>query len=694
MKTVFLRVLEADDKATSLLGIIHDPERAIGTQRFEIDPERFASVPRSPFAYWVGEGLRVCFEALPALQSERRVAAIGASTKDDGRFLRTYWEVSVGALGNVLLAKGGVFSPFYSDVHLLIRWLADGAEAKTFVSDYRAAHGWSPHWKAELHNPHLYFRPGLTWPRRTSSELSMRVLPAGCIFADKGPAVFVEDDNADDLLALLSITNSRVFGMLASLQLAAADAAARSYEVGLIQTTPIPKLTDSDRETLARLARRTWSLRRTLNTVNETSHAFLLPSSLRNRLGTFDVAMIEAELAALQREIDDSAYRLYGLSNEERSQIESGSHNTALVTEIEKENDPNELVDDRDDPAVDAADNLDIVSWSVGVAFGRFDLRLATGERASPAEPEPFDPLPARSSGMLPEGSPPFRRGTGVLVDDPGHLDDLTATVTLVLNAVMVETPADLRCTFARDFFPFHIQRYSKSRRKAPIYWQLSTPSASYSVWLYLHAFSPDTLYKVQNDYAGPKLRHEEQRLDGLRREYGDNPTASQRKELDIQETLVAELRTFLDEVKRVAPLWKPDLDDGVVINFAPLWRLVPHHRPWQKECMTTWEALADGQYDWSHLAMHLWPERVIPKCAKDHSLAIAHGLEEIFWAEDSDGKWKPRPTPTRPLNDIIKERTSSAVKAALDSLLSAPQPGGTSRPRGKGKRAATGGQS
>ena len=32
-------------------------------------------------------------------------------------------------------------------------------------------------------------------------------------------------------------------------------------------------------------------------------------------------------------------------------------------------------------------------------------------------------------------------------------------------------------------------------------------------------------------------------------------------------------LRVFLDEVKRVAPLWDPNLDDGVLINFAPLWR-------------------------------------------------------------------------------------------------------------------------
>ena len=61
---------------------------------------------------------------------------------------------------------------------------------------------------------------------------------------------------------------------------------------------------------------------------------------------------------------------------------------------------------------------------------------------------------------------------------------------------------------------------------------------------------------------------------------------------LAAQEAFVEELRAFLDEVKRVAPLWKPNLDDGVVINFAPLWRLVPQHKPWQKELKSTWDAL------------------------------------------------------------------------------------------------------
>ena len=135
----------------------------------------------------------------------------------------------------------------------------------------------------------------------------------------------------------------------------------------------------------------------------------------------------------------------------------------------------------------------------------------------------------------------------------------------------------------------------------------------------------------------------------------------------------------------RIAPLWNPIHDDGVIINFAPLWRLVPQHRAWQRECKACWDKLVAADYDWSHLAMHLWPERVVPKCADDRSLAIAHGLENVFWFEDADGKWKKRQVPVRPVEELVRERTSPAVKAALKSLLEAPAANGGSRRGRKG---------
>ncbi len=93
MKTIFLRALEAEDKEAALLAAIRDPAAARGKQRFEVDPASLASVPRSPFAYWVSERLRGLFRELPAFGGEGRTAKQGIATAYDFRFVRAWWGI-------------------------------------------------------------------------------------------------------------------------------------------------------------------------------------------------------------------------------------------------------------------------------------------------------------------------------------------------------------------------------------------------------------------------------------------------------------------------------------------------------------------------------------------------------------------------------------------------------------------------
>lgn len=682
--TVFLRVLDpaVDEKAEALLKAVQAVralDKVNEASVFERSPHAFHTVPGSPFAYWVSEPVRGIFNSKPRFESEGRTVKQGLATADDFRFLRNWWEVpGVRSPRWFGFAKGGAFSRFYADVYLCVNWSGAGAEIKSNLNAQGAVR--SNVWMLRDTAVKYFARPGLTWPRRTQSGLGLRVLPAGCIFADKGPAAFVDGDDSDKLIALLAITTSAAFRYLVALQMAFG-----SYEVGVIQRTPIPNHSPADTIGLSRLARRAWSLKRSLDTHNEASYAFLLPAGLNETATGFERERAEKELVSIQDEIDDKVYCLYGIGSDDRSTI-AGSSSNGVESFSETASGSESAGDEEDLSEPSAAATTDnLVAWLVGVAFGRFDPRLATGERAVPPEPEPFDPLPPRSPGMHPEGEEPADR-PDILVDDEGHAKDLTAHVQRWAEHVGVDVSADLRSWLACEFFPLHIRMYSKSRRKAPIYWQLATPSASYSVWLYIHAFTKDTLFRVQNDYVAPKLAHEERQLETLRAEAGPDPVTAQRKAIEAQEAFVEELRTFLDEVKRVAPLWNTDLDDGVVINFAPLWRLVPQLKPWQKELKANWDSLCGAKYDWAHLAMYLWPERVVPKCADDRSLAIAHGLEDVFWYQDDNEKWKPREKPTKPIDALVKERTSAAVKAALKSLMEAPeQSGGVRRGRGRG---------
>ena len=211
------------------------------------------------------------------------------------------------------------------------------------------------------------------------------------------------------------------------------------------------------------------------------------------------------------------------------------------------------------------------------------------------------------------------------------------------------------------------------------MYWQLSVPSGRYCAWLYYPEVTRDTLFRLQEDFVEPKLADERRKL----REMGAGRadlTVSERRALEEQESFVGELQQFSSAVGKLAPLWNPHLDDGVVLTKAPLWRLAGVSKPWQKDLNARWNELQNGNYDWSHLSMHLWPERVVPKCATDRSLAIAHDLEDVLWIQDEAGKWKPRSAPTRSVEELVRERTSQAVKAALKDLLEAPEPAGTAR--------------
>ncbi|HOV88346.1 MAG TPA: hypothetical protein PLM79_18465, partial [Syntrophobacteraceae bacterium] len=217
---------------------------------------------------------------------------------------------------------------------------------------------------------------------------------------------------------------------------------------------------------------------------------------------------------------------------------------------------------------------------------------------------------------------------------------------------------SDLRDYFRQPagFFQDHLKRYSKSRRKAPIYWPLSTASGSYTIWLYYHRLNDQTLYMVVNKYVEPKIAEVQKAVDSMQyaveaRERGITdtlltahcplPTGQLRQQLEDARAFLGELRDLREELLRIAALpYKPDLNDGVIINAAPLHRLF-RLRSWAKDTEDCWKKLEKGDYDWAHLAYTIWPERVREVCKRDRSIAIAHGLEDLCEAQSPEPKKK-----------------------------------------------------
>src|SRR5262249_49031332 len=274
-----------------------------------------------------------------------------------------------------------------------------------------------------------------------------------------------------------------------------------------------------------------------------------------------------------------------------------------------------------------------LLSYSVGSVLGRWDIRFATGKKPIPPLPDPFDPLPVCSPGMLQgnDGLPlaalpsdyPLRIDSdGIIPDDPDHSEDILRRVREVLELIWkdraeaIEKEAceilavkELRDYFRKPgkggFWDDHVSRYSKSRRKAPIYWLLQSSKKNYALWLYYHRLHKAILFKARQNYVEPKIRLEQSRLDSLRSQKTALGTAAKGakkidKDMERQEALLVELKDFAEKLERAAKLnfgnseklnsevvYDPDLNDGVVLTIAPLWELVP----W-KEAKGYWEAL------------------------------------------------------------------------------------------------------
>ncbi len=629
MTTLFFRLLDQEDKAAALTRAVDQLAKGRETEAIHVvDPDSFRQVPGSPFAYWASKRIRDLFADFSKCEGQGREIRCGMGTLDDFRFLRVWWEIGARALGRTReqvtkgmrwfpYAKGGEFARFYSPILLVVNFYDNGKEVKDYVA--MKVGSASRKVQAEFY----YFRPGITWSRRSQLGLSLRALPAGCIIADKGPAMFASEELLPGMLGLM---NSGAFRYLASIQMAFG-----SYEVGVIQRTPVPDIRSDEGQDLSQLASRSLNLKLDFDQVNETSHVFHLPSLLRvpgatlvDRIASWNsrVAETERQLAEHQREIDDIAFRLYGIEGEDRRAIEAA--NLSQVAESSGEGEAEGTDFEQIGPLMAQSGVglvAELISSAAGCVFGRWDVRFATSEKPAPTLPDPFDPLPVCSPGMLqgsdglplnqtPEGYPLSIDWDGILVDDLDHPDDIIRRVRDVLEVIGKDRAeaiereaceilgvADLRDYFrkpgAGGFWDDHIKRYSKSRRKAPIYWLLQSSKKNYALWIYYHRLDKDILFKALLNYVEPKVRKEESRLGELRsQKTALEPAAKGAKKIDKdierQEGLLSELRDFEDKLRRTANLnLVPDLNDGVVLNIAPLRELVP----W-KEGKAYWDDL------------------------------------------------------------------------------------------------------
>lgn len=307
----------------------------------------------------------------------------------------------------------------------------------------------------------------------------------------------------------------------------------------------------------------------------------------------------------------------------------------------------------------------EIIMELAGMAFGRWNIRYAAQPDTLPPFSDVFDPLPfmpvvalkAEEAQAYPLSLP----ADGILMGDDRHPDSLVKRVQEVMHRLWQSDADEMESELCQligtdslqtylespnGFFDYHFKRYTKSRRKAPIYWPVSSPDGEVTLWVYYPKLSDQTLPHLllllskehtaaQSELTAAQLANDKKREAALLNLMGD-------------------MQTLEAELQRVNDLpYKPNHDDGVPVTAAPL-RKVFRHNGWKRECLNNWEALQKGEYDWSHLAYALYPDRIRDKAKKDWCMALTHGLEELC-------ENKPKEKKSR------KKRSEEPIQQSLD---------------------------
>ena len=555
-------------------------------------------LPKSVLALNLPVGVGTHLAKLPRLKNFAELPW-GCGANDSTRLFRLRWEIPPDQIGEMwaFLTNGGLYSPFYRENYFVCRIRVengDSAFTTRFKNDTDTLYDASAQ--------HLYFTPGLTYPKR-SRFFHVSVLPSGHIFTPEGKGIFL--DNIEQKYLFLAILNSSVITHISDFL------CGPHKQRGDVELIGIPELSATEVDEVKKRAQEITCRMQLLARACEDSALFVAPSILDEPLGS--TPTLSEFLRARESTVRQSAAEAT-LCFEMIDSI--AEQNARWLT----------LDDDCVAELHQARSSIwapyilqieDIVSYLFGLALGRWDVRYAIGEKELPKLVDPFSPLPVCPPGMIqnnaglpaePDGVPgdyPLQLSSrGILVDDPDHGEDIVRRVREALSviwndhidAVEQETceilnVKSLRSYFSNPskFFDDHLSRYSKSNRKAPIYWPLSTESGSYTVWVYYHRLNDQILYTIVNKYL------EEGKIDDVRRALirieeallnasGADATRL-RDTLHEHRKLLDELQDMKQELLRVAALpYKPDLNDGVIINAAPLYKLF-QHRAWAKDC-------------------------------------------------------------------------------------------------------------
>lgn len=535
---------------------------------------------------------------------------------------RLYFE-DTSTSNNRLLYNGGNYSLFYTTYGESFVWEKDGLLAYTYPN-FRPT-GLEFQGKSQ----------GVAYGKR-GDILDAHVLKKGFFFTVEGQTI--PNLSRTNSLVVLSYVNSLLSQYIINLY------TGQHKPSGYMELLPMPdyatRQSDIERTVNAIIdIKRKWF---SLDETNLEYHGLIAQMDLTNG--------IEAALDKMQQKLTADYERYTELVKEnddlwmDLAGIERGSDFRQTLNDYKCRRPYEELL------SIDGASNYNIIDKKVmaqeivmtlvGMAFGRWNTAYTKGEKAVPAFGDVFDALPFMP--VVSQGDEPCPKALhvpedGIMTNDANSPSCLSAHVREVMHELWGDRADDLEyelCSLIgckslqaylqspTGFFDYHFKRYTKSRRKAPIYWLLASEDGSVDYWVYYPKLSKNTLPQL--------IIHLREQGEQVRTTLNAALAAHDKAQEAQQRAKQAQVEGMMEVLNRLlAAGYTPNHDDGVPVTAAPLCHLAAS-RLWRQECEKNMEQLESGDYDWSHLAMSMYPARVTQKAKKDWCMALTHGLEHL----------------------------------------------------------------
>lgn len=597
---------------------------------FKANQEDFLKIPGCLIGYSVSEKVRETFTRNLPLSAVAN-PCVGLQTADNGRFLRSWFEVNIERIGfgqkNAASAaesgkkwfpynKGGAFRKWYGNQEYIVNWENDGTEIRNFKGSV-------------VRNPTTYFKNSISWSKISAGSIAFRSYPNGFIYDVAGTSLFPFDE--DKYNYYIGVVNSNTIRHILKIM-----SPTLNFEVGQIATLPIAdnnsaSISDCVSNCIA-TSKLDWDAHETswdfkcnpllerindcgqnvadLDMLNEEDRAEILASIQVPTNAHLLTDVVEAykhhwekkfkQLHANEEELNRRFIEIYGLQDELTPDVTLDE-----VTILQKGE-----IDIVDGEIVwnEGIVIKQLISYLVGCFMGRYSIDKPGLIIASQKQD-------LSALGLKVEGIDNGAQGR-IEIDDDGVVpilageyfpDDMTVRIEQAIKLIFGEEHFQtnlryideklgkpLREYLFKDFFNDHID--GKMYQKRPIYWMFSSKMGDkrkkgyFKALVYMHRMESDTLSKLHADYVVPYIdKIEQQHVEAedlsLRDDISQAARNKARKSAEEYADQIRELKDFEQVLVQMASQrLSIDLDDGVRVNYPKFYPLVEPIKGLDKE--------------------------------------------------------------------------------------------------------------